>query len=377
MAKGFHKRQSWLFFALIALLLFHVRLLSGQPIKVAAIMSKTGHAAASNVPTLNGLRYAVEELNQKGGLLGREIVLLEFDNRSTSLGSKMAALAAVKSNVVIVFGATWSEHSLAIAPVLQQAGIPMISPYSTNPQVTRVGDFIFRICYTDPFQGTILANFAYQDLKSKTVGVLVNVNSKYSEGLASFFIHRYKELGGRVLFTANYLENSSDFLPIINTIKAHNPDVVFLPGHQSVSSYILKQARESGIKQVFIGGDGWNDEMYSIVGNVIEGNYYSDHWHPQSSRTESIDFVEKYKKQSRKIDPGNALGEDCVFLFADAVKRAGSLDPVKIRDAIADTNHFEGVTGTIRFDKNGDPIKSAVILKFERKTSVYVKTINP
>ncbi len=346
-------------------------------VKVAAIFSKTGKAALSNAMALNGVRFAIEELNEQGGVLGHQIELIEFDNKSTALGSKLAAKKAVKAGVVTVFGASWSSHSLAMAPVFQAAQIPMISPVSTNPQVTLVGNYIFRICYTDPFQGKLMAGFAIKDLKAMTAGVLINASSKYSEGLADFFIQSYRSQGGKILFVDNYLDKTADFTPILEKIKSLQPEVLFHPGHTKVSAFVLKQARGIGIKTTFIGGDAWNDNMFKLAGSVIEGSYYSTHWHQDSTGAKNRQFVEKYRRLSRKFDPGSPLGEDCVFLFADAVRRAGSFNPERIRDAISVTRNFQGVTGNISFDKNGDPIKSAVILMFENGSSVYVKTIDP
>lgn len=357
--------------------LFPSMLAAEETAKVAAIFAKTGKAALDNKKTLHGVRFAVEELNQQGGLLGRQIELLEFDNQSTALGSKMAAQKAVKTNVVTVFGSGWSSHSLAMAPILQAAKIPMISPYSTNPQVTLSGEYIFRICYIDPFQGRVMASFAFQDLNAKTAIVLINANSKYSEGLAEYFVHNYNKLGGQILSVENYLDKTVDFTSCLKKIAAFQPEVIFLPGHPKDSGFLIKQVREHGIPTTFIGGDGWSDSMYKIVGNVIEGNYYSNHWHQNGYGEKNQQFVEKYKKDHKEFDTGNALSYDCVFLFADAVRRAKSLDRIQIRDAIAATENFEGVTGNISFDKNGDPIKPAVILKFDKGTSVYVKTIEP
>jgi branched-chain amino acid transport system substrate-binding protein len=350
---------------------------AGETIKAAAIFSKTGKAAFDNTTALNGVRYAVDELNQNGGLFGSQIELIELDNKSTALGSKIAAKKAVDAGAVIVFGAVWSSHSLAMAPVLQTAGIPMISPYSTHPGLTLIGDYIFRICYTDPFQGKIMASFAFHDLKAKTAAVLTNVSNKFSESLSEYFIDNYRHLGGRVLFEKSYLEKTSDFTSILDDIKKYNPDVIFLPGHMKDSAFIIKQARLNGIKTVFLGGDGWNDFIYKIVGNIVEGSYYTNHWHQDGTGDINRQFMKKYERQNRELDPGYALAEDCVFLFADAVRRANSLKPALIRDAMAATENFEGVTGTISFDKNGDPIKSVVILKFENGSSVYVKTVEP
>ncbi|WDP92152.1 MAG: ABC transporter substrate-binding protein [Desulfobacter sp.] len=345
--------------------------------RVGAIFSKTGKSVLDNASTLNGIRLAIDELNQNGGVLGRQIELIEFDNQSTALGSKRAAREAVKAGVVAVFGAIYSTHSLAMAPVLQAAAIPMISPYSTHTDLTRVGDYIFRVCYTDPFQGKIMANFAFQDMKTRTAGILVNANRKYSESLAKFFDQSYTQLGGKIVFTGNYLGTTVDFTPLLEKIKQFMPEVIFMPGSSKEAGLLISQARAQGIQIPFLGGDGWNDSIYEIMGDVIEGNYYSNHWHPEKQGEKSRKLVIKYQAEFGKIDPGVALANDCVYLFADAVRRAGSFDPKRIRDAIAETRDFQGVTGVISFDKNGDPIKPAVILKFEKGTSVYVKTVRP
>lgn len=346
-------------------------------VKIAAILSKTGKAALDNKNTLNGIRLAVEELNEKGGLLGKEIELLELDNSSSALGSKLAADKAVKSNVIAVIGANYSSHSQAMAPVLQQAKIPMISPYATSPQVSLVGNYIFRICYIDPFQGRVMANFSFHDLGARKAIVLINANMTYCEGLANYFSYNFKKLGGVILAEENYLDKTADFSFLIEKIKNLEPDIIFLPGHLKDSGFIIKQARAAGISTTFAGGDGWNDTMYKSVGSVIRGSYYSNHWHPDVSSKESKAFVEKYKKRSEEFDMGNALGHDCVFLLADAVKRAGILNTERIRDAIAATENFRGITGNIKFDRNGDPIKSAVILKFGETASVFVKQVEP
>jgi branched-chain amino acid transport system substrate-binding protein len=348
-----------------------------EPIKVAAIFAKSSKMAFGNIAALESVRYAIDRLNAQGGLLGRPIQLLEFDNRGTAIGSKVAAQKAVAAGVVIGFGANWSSHSLAMAPVFQQARIPMISPISTNPKVTRVGDFISRVCYTDPFQGRVLARFARDDLKARSVAILVNADDQYSEGLAEVFRNQFPLLGGSVLFVDHYLENTADFSPFFRKLKIHRPDVVFHPGHTKMSAFILKQARSHGIDITFLGGDGWNDSMYQIAGKAIEGSYYSNHWHPDRDDDRSRQFVSEYRQDARDIFPVSALADDCVSLFADAVIRANSLNPVDIRNAMANTESFRGVTGTIRFDEHGDPIKSAVILKFDKGTSVYIKTVDP
>jgi len=346
-------------------------------VKVASIFSKTGKAALNNAQARIATRRAIKELNQQGGVLGKQLKLIEFDNKSTALGSKVAAIKAVQAHVVTVFGSLWSSHSIAIAPILQKAKIPMISPTSTNPKLTLVGDYIFRVCFIDSFQGRVMANFAFKELKVETAAVLINADSKYSEGLAEYFINRFEIQGGKIILKENYLDQTTDFAFLINKIKTHQPSVIFLPGHIKDSAYIIKQARDSGIPAIFLGGDGFGNIMYDLAGKTIERNYYSQHWHKNMILETNKKFVRKYKKYLKKLDASSALSNDSVFLFADAVRRAGSFEPTQIRDAIAATENFKGVTGNISFNKNGDPIKSAVILKFEKGTSIYVKTIEP
>lgn len=351
---------------------------AGETIRIASIFGATGPSASGNKATIEGIRFAVQEVNQSGGLLGKQIELLEFDNRSSVLYSKLTAQKAIKSGVIAVFGANWSSNSLAMAPVFQAAGIPMISPFSTNPDVTLVGDYIFRVCFIDSFQGPVMAKFAFQDLKAGTAAILTNADSRYSEGLALFFKRAFEQLGGKILFNASYLQDGADFSSYLNKIKRVHPDIVFVPGQNTDSGRIIKQARETGLTLPFLGGDGWSDLMYDIAGSAIQGSFYSGHWHKDNKNTKSRQFVEKYMKKYKKMENiGPAMANDVVFLFSDAVRRAGSLEPSKIRDALAATKNFKGVTGDITFNENGDPIKSAIILKFDKGTSVYVKTIAP
>jgi branched-chain amino acid transport system substrate-binding protein len=352
---------------------------AAEKVKVASIFAMTGTAAADHKVTIDGIRFAIRELNQQGGVLGKQIQLIEFDNRGTALHSKRAAENAVKAGVMAVFGASWSSHSLAMAPVLQAAQIPMISPLSTSPEVTRVGDYIFRVCFIDPFQGRIMAGFAVKDLHAKTAAILINANERYSEGLAAFFHKSFVRQGGRVVFETHYLSNTEDFSSDLKEITSLQPDVIFVPGNGLDSGRIIKQARDLGYAAPILGGDGWGgEEMYSQAGSALTGAYFSGHWHHQGESLKNRQFVKRYSKIYGAGEIGAAaLAYDAVFLYADAAKRAGSLNPAKVRDSLAMTNNYKGLTGNITFDQHGDPIKSAVILKFSGKNTVYVKTIKP
>ena len=352
-----------------------------EAIKIAAIFAKTGVAAKDNAPIFQGVSLAVEGINSQGGLLGQQLEVIELDNSSNPIDSKKAALKAVELDVVAIIGAAWSSHSLAIAPVLQQRQIPMISPISTNPKVTLIGNFIFRVCFTDPFQGRVMAQFAYRDLKARTAIILTNVNSDFSIGLAEFFEKSFIQSGGKVLWEGEYKEKSVDFSTVLKKVRLLQPDVVFVPGYIKDSAFLIKQARTMEIGSIFLGGDGWSgDQMYKYGGKAIEGSYYSQHWHSKVPFPRSQQLQASYRiKYGKGIIPGFLPSAyDAVMVLADAIRRAQSLDHGKIRDTLAATKNFQGATGTITFDENGDPVnKDAVILKFENRTSVYVKTIKP
>jgi len=351
-------------------------------VTIAAIFQKTGEGVHSyeeiGIPELRGARYAIDEINQSGGVLGKKLKLIEYDNKSSAIGSKKVALQVAKTDAIAVIGAAWSSHSLAMAPVLQEAKIPMITPVSTNPDVTLVGDYIFRICFIDPFQGTVMANFAMLDLNAKTAVIFTNTSEKYCIELAQCFSDHFKKKGGKVLWEADYNTETSNFSLLLKKMKSLQPDVVFLPGTNRDSGFIIKQARKMGVTIPFLGGDAWNEEMYKYGDKDIEGSYFSSHWHLQSSNEKSKQFVENYqKKMGSFCEAEIPLAYDAVMLLADAIKRANSFQRSKIRDALAATTKFQGTTGNINFDKNRNPVKSAVIRKFENGKTVYLKTIEP
>jgi branched-chain amino acid transport system substrate-binding protein len=261
-----------------------------ETIKIAAIFAKTGIAGKDNAPNFEGVSLAVEEINGQGGLLGRQLEVIELDNSSNSIGSKQAALKAVELDVVAVIGAAWSSHSLAIAPVLQQKQIPMISPISTNPKVTLIGNFIFRVCFTDPFQGKVMAQFAYRDLKARTAIVLTNVNSDYSIGLAEFFQKSFTQSGGKVLWEGDYKEKAIDFSTTLEKVRLLQPNVVFVPGYIQDSGLIIKQAKKMEIRSRaviilnigilrFLSIEVSNSKQITIV-NMAQKYYQGSYQHP-------------------------------------------------------------------------------------------------
>jgi branched-chain amino acid transport system substrate-binding protein len=347
-------------------------------IKIAAAFAKTGKWAAWEKPFYDVLAYAADELNSKGGLLGKKIEILELDSQSTIAGAKLIARQAVDSGVLAVIGTSGSSSAMALAPILQEAGILMITPIATSPEVTRVGDYIFRVCFIDPFQGSVMANFAIQDLGVKKAVVLTNTSNSYSVGLSKVFMEQFQKRGGRLLWEGEYIQDTYDYKQILDKTNSLAPDAVFLPGYQKDSARVIKQARNKGITKTFLGGDAWSDIMYDLGGEAIHGCYYTNHWHRGASFPESRQFLDAYEKQRDKVKhPAFALAYDAVMVFAHAVEKSKSTLPSQVRNTLAALKDYPGVTGKITFDSNRNPIKPAVILKFEKKSSVYVKAVDP
>lgn len=349
-----------------------IQVIQPETLRLAAIFAKTGDAAVVNIMGFEAARYAVEEINARGGVLSRQFELREYDNESTALGSRLAAEQAVRDGVSAAIGASWSSHSTSMAPVFQDAGIPMISPASTNPGITRTGDCIFRACFTDWLQGRVMAEFALRDLGAISAAVLTNANSEYSVDLAKFFIERF-QADGQVLLEQDYLQDTVDFQTLLEKVKILNPDVVFVPGYHRDSGFIVRQARQLGIRAIFLGGDGWDDLMHEYAREEdLQGCYFSEHWHIDLPDPRSREFVERYSRDHRLYRTGLvALTYDSVHLIADAMKRARSTDPRAIRSELARTKDFQGLTGRITFDSNGDTLKQVVILRFDRGQAVF------
>jgi branched-chain amino acid transport system substrate-binding protein len=349
---------------------------SQQTVKIAAIYAYSGPSAEANSSSVRGVRMAVKEINAAGGILGRRLKLLEFDNLSTAIGSKLAALKAVQNNVVAIIGAAFSTHSIAVARVAQDHGIPMITNISTNPQVTRIGDYIFRICFNDLLQGDVMAQFARDELKARTVVTVFDVTSDYSMGLSETFEKSFLNAGGISLARLPYKPQQPNFHNLADQIRSLHPDVLFIAGHGE-SARIIQEAARKGVRSIPLGGDGWDDDsFYNLGGNKVKSGYYTTHWSPCAESDLSRQFVARHGNTGVILAP-TALAYDAVSLLANAIKRAGSFQRIKIRDALAITRDFKGITGTISFDKFGDPVKNVVIMKIQDGRRIYLKQVRP
>lgn len=352
----------------------------GNEILVGEYGSLTGGTATFGQSAHQGILMATEEVNTAGGLLGRKVKVITEDDQSRPEEAKTAVLKLIKQNkVVAVLGEVASSRSLAAAPECQKSKIPMISPASTNPKVTETGDYIFRTCFVDTFQGEGMARFAKEELKLANVAVLKDIKNDYSVGLADFFEKIFKSLGGTIVETQSYSEGDIDFRAQLTAIKAKAPDGIFVPGYYTEVGLIARQARELGLTVPLLGGDGWDSpKTVEIGGAAVNGSYFSNHYAADDPDPKIQAFIQKFKTKNGNVPDAMAvLGYDAASLLFDAIKRAGSAEPSKIRDALAATKDFEGVSGKLAMDENRNAKKKLVILKIEGGAIKFHSEVRP
>lgn len=337
-------------------------------IKIGHYGSMTGSEATFGKSTDDGIRLALDEINASGGLDGKKLELVTFDTKSDSGQAGLAVTRLITAEkVVALLGEVASSRSLAGGAVAQQYKIPMISPSSTNPRVTAGRDYVFRVCFTDDFQGYAIAKFVRENLKMSKAAILYDQSQAYSKGLRDEFTRVFKELGGTVVSDQAYSGGEADFSAQLANIRATGPEIIFVPGYYTEGANIALQARRLGITAPLIGGDGWDsEELGKIAGDAIVGSYFSNHSAPDQPTMR--EFVEKYKKahSNQMPDALAGLGYDSMTLLFDAMKRAKSLSGPDLRDAIAATKEFKGVTGAITIDKNRNARKPAVIVEMRK-----------
>ncbi|HKY63376.1 MAG TPA: ABC transporter substrate-binding protein [bacterium] len=342
--------------------------------------SLTGTTASFGQSMNEGIQLALEELNKSGGLLGKQVEIIVEDDQSRPEEARTAAVKLIKQDQVIaLIGEVASSRSLAAAPEAQKSKIPMISPASTNPKVTEVGDYIFRACFVDTFQGSSMARFAYEDLGLRKVAILYDIKNDYSVGLTEFFEKTFKELGGEIVDKQSYSEGDIEFRAQLTAIKSKEPQAIYVPGYYTEVGLIARQARDLGISVPLMGGDGWDSpKTLEIGGATVEGSYFSNHYATDDPTPIVQNFIKKYQAKYNKVPDAMAvLGYDAANIMFDAIKRANSTEGPKIRDALAATTGLQGVTGSITIDANRNANKRIVILKIEGGKVKFHKALEP
>lgn len=342
--------------------------------------SMTGGEATFGQSTDKGIRLAIDAKNAAGGIKGKQIKLVTADDQ----GKPEEAAAVVKKlitqdNVVALLGEVASTRSLAAGRIAQKLKIPMVSPSSTNPQVTEIGEYIFRVCFIDPFQGSVMAKFTHENLKLKKVAILKDLKSDYSLGLSEFFVKKFKELGGAIVAEQNFQTGDSDFKAQLTQIRSAAPDAIFIPAYYTEVGLIARQARQLGLKAVLLGGDGWDSpKLFEIGQNAVQGSYFSNHYTSESTNPATVEFIKAFKAKYNETPDGlAAAGYDAAMILIQAIERAPEVTPDGIRAELSKTVNFDGATGKITINKDRNADKDAFIVKVDGKALKFVTLLKP
>lgn len=379
--------------ALLMIILLMTSVLSGcgsqasDGIKIGLLNEMTGGNATFGQSSANGAKMAIKEANAKGGVLGKQIQAIVADNKSEPSESANAMTKLVtQDKVAAVTGVFASSNAIAASSVAEASKVPFLAVGATNPKVTvddkngKVKDYSFRICFIDPFQGTVGANFVLSTLKLNKAIILVDNSSDYSKGLSAFFKTAFTKGGGSILTEEAYLQKDQDFKTVLTKVKALNPEVIYVPGYYEEVGKIVKQARELGITVPVVGGDGWDSPKLVEVGTAaaLNNTYFTNHYSAEDTSAASKAFVEAYKKEyGQAPDAMAVLAYDAANVLIDAIKRANSIDAGKIREALAATKDFPAVTGATTLNATHDAVKSAVIIEMKDGKQVYKATVKP
>src|SRR6267142_1516747 len=340
----------------------------GDKVRIGVFMSLTGDTANFGISSTNGIKMAADEVNSAGGINGKQVEVLVQDDRSdASEAATIVTKFVTQDQVHAILGEVASSRSIAAAPIAQNAKIPMLTPSSTNPEVTKKGNFIFRSCFIDPVQGAAIAQFAARTLKAKRAAIMVDRKNDYSTGLETVIKATFARMGGEMVQTQSYQAGDQDFNAQITSIKGANPDVIFVPGYYGDVALFAKQARDKGVTAPLVGGDGWDaKQLYEIGGKAVVGSFFSNHYSPYDTDPQVQKFVNDYKARYNAIpDALAATAYDAAKIMFDAIKRANSLDGKAIRDALAATKDFPGVTGKVTFNENRDAVKPIIMIEIK------------
>lgn len=370
--------------ALPALLILSACKPTGNELKIGVSAPLTGDISALGQSTKNAILLAQDEANEGGGIkVGEKTLKVRFiveddENKPESTATVFQKLIN-QDKVLAIIGSQSSKCSNAGAPIAETARIPQLTPWSTNPNVTKGRSFVFRACFIDPFQGKVVAQFAIGKLKAKSAAVVYDVASDYNKGIAEVFRDEFTRMGGQVVGYETYNTKDTDFSAQLTKVKGANPDILFLPNYFNEVPLQIQQARKLGLTATVLGGDGWdNPELVKLGGSVMNGTYFSNHYSPDLDSPIAKAFIAKYQARFKAVpDAAAALTYDSALLLFKAIAAAGKADPKAIRDALAATRGFQGVTGSISYAGGGDPVKGAVVIKIENGRFVFDSAVNP
>jgi branched-chain amino acid transport system substrate-binding protein len=351
-----------------------------EEIVIGEYASLTGGSASFGQSSHKGTALAIEEINAAGGVLGKKLKLITEDDQS--LAGQPATIARKlisQDKAVAVLGEVASSKSLEAAPICQQSKIPMISPSSTNPKVTEIGDYIFRVCFIDPYQGKALAAFAKNSLKLDRAAILIDKKNDYSVGLAQNFRENFEKLGGKIVAEQSYSGGDTEFRPQLTAIRTASPQMLFIPGFYTEVGQIAIQTRDLGINIPLVGGDGWDSPtLIEIGGKAMDGTYFSDHYFVGDPRPLVQEFVKKIRARHGKNPEANAaLGYDALQILSRAIRETGSLDEKGIRDHIASVKDYQGVSGNITMGADRNPIKPVAMIKIQNGQMEFAEWVKP
>ncbi len=360
---------------------------NSNEIKIGANLEMTGNTATFGQSATNGAKLAIKQVNAKGGVLGKQITLVVADNKSdTAEAANAMQKLATQDKVIASIAPIASSSVMAAAQVNESAKILGISPTASNPNVTvdpetgKVRDYLFRATFIDPFQGAVMANFAKNTLKAQKAAVYIENSSDYAKGLGKFFKETFVQNGGNIVSDEAYLAKDTDFKATLTKIKASNPDVIFVPGYYQEVGMIVKQAREIGITVPILGADGWDSaKLPEIAGaEALNNTFFSNHYSPDDNSPEIKNFVEAYKAEYGQVpDAFAALSYDATMMIIEAIKRAGVEDSVKVKDELAKTKDYQGVSGSITLDEKHNAVKGVVIIEMKNGIQAFKEKIKP
>lgn len=349
-------------------------------ILIGSYSPNTGATATFGQFQMNGTKMAIEEINAAGGINGKMIKHINYDNKSDNDETLAVVNRLISQDgVVAILGEATSGRSKIGAQVAQQHKVPMLTSSATNPDVTKIGNYIFRACFIDPFQGTVMAKFMTDNLKLKRAAILRDIKNDYSVGLSDIFAQKLKEAGGEVIIDVSYQEGDIDFKSQLTAIKSRNVDAIFVPGYYNEVALIAKQAKELGLKQPLLGGDGWSSpKLYEIAKDALNGSYFSNHYTTESTDPKTIAFVKSYREKYKEdADVMAALAYDAVYFLAEAIKNTTEVNSENIREELTKIKDFHGVTGKMSMNENRDAVKSAVIVQVQGPEYKYITSVNP